>query len=741
MTTEQTPEAAEQPWFDTQLTPDERADLVVAAMTEDEKFAWISGPIAIPIPGHAPLPKEALGSAAFYPAVTRLGLPAIQQSDASLGVANPGNIRDNADATALPSSLLLGATFDVDTARATGELVGRQARAQGFAVQLAGGANLVREATDGRNFEYVSEDPLLTGKIAGASVAGIQEQGVVSTVKHFTANGQETGRVLADSRISEAAHRESDLLAFQIAIEDGKPGSVMPGYNLINGHWASENAHLINDILKGEWGYPGWVMSDWGATHSTEKAALAGLDVQSGADFDPELYFAGPLRQAVREGRVPQSRIDDMLHRQLRELFRIGIIDNPPTPGGLIDLETDNALAQDAAERGLVLLKNDADLLPAATGLSRIVVIGRHADSGVLAGGGSSAVTPNGTTTEPSGIDRTWAERVFHPSSPLDAIREESGAECVEFVDGTNPQEAIDAATGADLVVMFAEEWRAEGYDMQGVELPDGQGDLIKSIAAVNGRLVVVIESGGAISTPWAKTVPAVIAAFYPGIGGAQAIAGVLFGRVNPSGHLPVTFPKSIDQLPRPAQVAPEDTTSNPNQDIVGDVIEIDYNIEGSDVGYRWFAREKHYPDFPFGWGLSYTRFAFSGLTVTHDTADVHVTGYLSNTGHRAGAAVVQVYVGRVNDDTSDYVHRLAGFARIDLDTKETQPVNILLEPRILASWDTTNGEFRIAGGTYNIRIGSHALDEDGPSVTIDLPARTVPSRQPATGTTKGHRA
>jgi beta-glucosidase len=408
-------------WNNRSLSPDERARLVVAEMTDDEKFSWLAGPIALPIPDHPPLPAAALGSAAFFPAIERLGIPAVQQSDASLGVVNPFGIREGDESTALPSSLLLGASFDVATARETGALVGRQARAQGFAVQLAGGANLVREATGGRNFEYVSEDPLLTGRIVGASVAGLQEQRVVSTVKHFTLNAQETGRVMADSRLEEAAHRESDLLAFQIAIEDGQPGSVMPGYNLVNGHYAGENAHLLNDILKGEWGFDGWVMSDWGATHSTEKAALAGLDVQSGADFDPEFFFGDALRTAVVDGRVAPERIDDMVRRQLRILFRVGVIDTPPLPGGQIDLAADNSIAQQAAERGLVLLKNDGGLLPAATGLDRVLVIGRHADVGVLAGGGSSAVTPAGSVVEPSGVDRTWADRVFQPSSPLAA--------------------------------------------------------------------------------------------------------------------------------------------------------------------------------------------------------------------------------------------------------------------------------------------------------------------------------
>jgi beta-glucosidase len=711
------------PWSDRELSPDERARLVVEAMTQDEKFAWIAQPIAVPIPGHPPVPEEALGSAAYYPAVSRLGIPAIQQSDASLGVANPGGIRPGDEATALPSSLVLGATFDPAIARQNGDLVGRQARAQGFAVQLAGGGNLIREATGGRNFEYVSEDPLLTGRIVGASVAGIQDQDVVSTVKHFTLNAQETGRVMVDSRITEAAHRESDLLAFQIAIEDGQPGSVMPGYNLVNGDYAGESSHLINDILKGEWAFPGWVMSDWGATHSTEKAALAGLDVQSGSNFDPEMYFGAPLREAVEDGRVPQERIDDMVHRQLRELFRIGVIDNPPTPGGTFDIEADNDLAQLTAERGLVLLQNTGALLPVATALGRVLVIGRHADIGVLAGGGSSAVTPTGTVTEPSGIDRTWSDRVYHPSSPLEAIRAESGAAHVDFLDGTDQAAAVAAAEGADLVVVFAEEWRAEGYDMPGTSLPDGQEELIQAVAAVNVRTVVVIESGGAISTPWAPSVAAVIAAFYPGIRGAQAIAGVLFGRVNPSGRLPVTFPKTIDQLPRPEQRDPATTTSNPIQERVGEIFEVDYDIEGSDIGYRWFARENLTPDFPFGWGLSYTTFDVTDQTTSVDGIDITVTMVVTNTGTRTGSHVSQVYVSHDGDDSSTFVERLAGFARVDLEPGESRNVQIALEPRILARWDDLEGAFRIAQGDYQIRASAHALDTDGPSDTVRLEA------------------
>ncbi|WP_312242538.1 glycoside hydrolase family 3 N-terminal domain-containing protein [Pantoea sp.] len=257
----------QQRWRQQGLTADRKAERVVEEMTEDEKFAWLSAPMVIPSGGE-PLPEEAIGSAAYYPAIPRLSIPALQQSDASLGISNLGDIRAGDNATALASSLLLGATFNPEMAERTGALVGREAFAKGFNVQLAGGANFIREPRGGRNFEYVSEDPLLTGVIAGHSVKRIQSQHVVATVKHFAVNAQETGRVVVSADISEAALRESDLLAFEIANAIGLPGAVMPGYKLVNGEWASGNAFLLNQVLKGEWRYPGWVMSDWVATHS-----------------------------------------------------------------------------------------------------------------------------------------------------------------------------------------------------------------------------------------------------------------------------------------------------------------------------------------------------------------------------------------------------------------------------------------------------------------------------------------
>ncbi|WP_246759369.1 beta-glucosidase [Erwinia phyllosphaerae] len=689
------------------LTPDERAELVLQAMTNEEKFAWLSGPMAIPL-GDEPLPEGAIGSAAYYPAIPRLGIPAMQQSDASLGVSALGNIRPGDNATALASGLLLAATFNPQMAEETGKLVGREAFAKGFNVQLAGGANLIREPRGGRNFEYLSEDPLLTGIMAGHSVRGIQSEHVVSTVKHFAVNAQETGRVVVSSDLSEAAMRESDLLAFEIALEIGQAGAVMPGYNLVNGTWASENDFLLNKVLKGDWGYQGWVMSDWGATHSAAKAALAGLDVQSGANLDKQAWFDKPLREAVASGEVPQARIDDMVRRILRSLFAVGAIDYPARPGGDIDYMAHRLQAQREAEQGIVLLKN-ARALPLPKGAKRLLVVGAHADAGVLAGGGSSSVTPVGSLRLP-GVDFMGiaTDKIYHPSSPLHAIRAESGSAEVDYASGEDVRKVTELAQKADAVIFIAEEWRSEALDAEGLALNDEQNQLISKLAAVNKNTVVVLETGGPVTMPWLDEVAAVLAAWYPGSGGAEAIAGVLFGRVNPSGRLPVSFPASEQQLPNPEQLDPATTTSMPGVPVKGDIVHINYDIEGSDVGYRWYSRTQQTPLFRFGFGLSYTTFDWRDLKVTPNAAAIEASLTVTNSGERAGADVVQLYIQPKN---KAYVPRLVAFARTELAPGESRVVTLTLEPKVIACWDTTQSAWQIAQGDYDIVAGRHAED------------------------------
>ncbi|MFC0511660.1 beta-glucosidase [Asaia spathodeae] len=721
---EKKPENAQE-WLDPARDPDSRARAATRAMSHDQKMSWVSGPMAIPGNG-AKKPEGAIGSAGYFPAMPALGLPAQQQSDASLGIGNLADVRPGDTATALPSSLMLGASFDPALARETGQVVGREGHAKGFNVVLGGGANLLREPRGGRIFEYVSEDPLLTGHIAGGSVAGIQSCHVVSTIKHYAINPEETGRVMISSDISETALRESDLLAFEMAIEIGQPGAVMPGYNLVNGVWASENAFLLTQVLRDDWGYRGWAMSDWGATHTTVKAIMSGLDVQSGANIDPEPFFGAPLNEAIRTGAVPAERLDLAITRQLRSLFAVGAVDHPAKPGGTIDYEAHKAIARRAAEGGIVLLRNENALLPLRKTLDRILVVGAHADSGVLSGGGSSSVTPTGSLklkgAEFAGVP---LEKVYHPSSPVQAIRQLSPNTEVIYDDGKDHAAVSEKAREADVVILFAELWRTEGQDVQGLALPDGQEALIAELAAANPKTIVVLETGGPVLMPWREQVPAILNAFYVGSGGGEAIAAILFGQVNPSGRQPYTTPLSEADLPRPEQIDPDTVISNPGQPVDKSIVHRDYDIEGADVGYRWFSRTGKSVAYPFGFGLSYTQFEYGPLQPEADLASVSVV--LTNVGPVAGAEVVQIYALR--DGDASFQPRLVGFSKVSLAPGETASVAVEIEKHLLAR--IVGEEWVREAGRYRLEVRSDALTPITGS-TLDLPRWTRSLRHDA---------
>src|SRR5512140_562926 len=333
------------PWMNPKLSPDARADLVLKELTFDEQVGLLHG--HFPTLMGTKKPAHIQQSAGWVPGVPRLGVPDLTESDASLGVANAG--RKDDDATALPSGVALAATWDVKTAFASGAMIGKQARQKGFNTLLAGGVNLLRDPRTGRNFEYLGEDPRLAGTLSGASIRGIQSNHIVSTSKHYALNDQETGRMVLDAVIDEAAFRESDLLAFEIAIETGQPGSVMCAYNKVGGTYACENPFLLTQVLRTDWKYPGWVMSDWGAVHGVA-AAKAGLDQESGQQLDKQVFFDKPLRDAVANGEVSKARIHEMAHRYLRSLFATGAVDHPVTAGGL-DTAADARVAGRAAEQ------------------------------------------------------------------------------------------------------------------------------------------------------------------------------------------------------------------------------------------------------------------------------------------------------------------------------------------------------------------------------------------------------
>ena len=414
-----------------------RTEAALAAMTHAEKLALVHGVLGAPSRGK-PKPEGALGSAGFVPGVPRLGVPALQETDAELGVANPGDIRRGDTATAMPSNPALAATFDLALARRQGESVGAEARRKGFNVLLGGAANLIREPRGGRTFEYFSEDPLLTGLMAGAAIAGVESERVLSTVKHFALNDQESDRKRLDVRIDRAAARESDLLVFEIAIERGRPGAVMCAYNAINGVHACENSWLLGDVLKGDWGYRGFVLSDWGAVNSTAPAALAGLDQESGEEADARPYFAA-LGHEIDAGRAPVARLDDMARRILTSIFACdlgGVAAAPAADAAPPPEET----ARRIEEEGAVLLRNDS-VLPLALSLRHVLVIGAHADKGVPSGGGSSQVVPTGgiALKEPEGTGR---DMIFDPGSPLEALRRRLPQTAVDFDDGADPDRA-----------------------------------------------------------------------------------------------------------------------------------------------------------------------------------------------------------------------------------------------------------------------------------------------------------
>jgi beta-glucosidase len=698
-----------QPWMDTTLSPDARADLVQAQMTPDEELLLVKGYFGANARQSwiKPTPKEYQpllpGTAGYVPGIPRLGIPALKESDAGVGIANNFWLRPGDTATAYPSGLSNAATWNPQTAFDGGAGIGQEARDRGFNVMLDGGINLAREPRNGRIFEYGGEDPLLAGVIAGAQIRGIQSQHVISTIKHYALNDQETGRTLITANIDEASARESDLLAFEIAIERGNPGAVMCSYNKINTIYACENDFLLNKVLKGDWGYPGWVLSDWGAVHSTVAAANGGLDQESASGFDKEEYFGDLLKQAVAAEIVPPARLHDMVHRILRTMFANGLIDDPARP---VAPSTHADVAQRSAEQGIVLLKNDGGVLPLAKTARSIAVIGGHADLGMLSGGGSSQVLPVGFDPDkqimvggpvivlPNGAKiMPLSREIFDPPSPLAAITAIAPNAQIHFADGVDQKAAAALAANSDVAIVFVQQWMTEGADVSSLSLPGLQDALIATVAAANPHTIVVLETGGPVVMPWLDKVPAVLETWYAGSGGAAALARVLFGDIDPSGRLPVTFPQSEAQLPRPKLAEPP-----------AGYWYVNYS-EGADVGYRWFNAHKLTPLFPFGFGLSYTTFDMSGFTALgggNVTATVNVT----NTGSRDGFQVVQLYVTPPGETA-----RLVGWSKIELKPGETQTVNIAAEPRLLARYDAQVHVWRIPTGPYAVSLGTSATD------------------------------
>ena len=712
--------APARPWMNRSLSADERARLAVQQMTEDEKLGLVFGWFATDADWKkfkAP-PGVRYGSAGYIPGIARLGIPPQWQTDAGIGVATQGAAPDKRERTALPSGIATAATWNPDIAFKGGKMIGSEARASGFNVMLAGGVDLARDPRNGRNFEYAGEDPLLAGTIVGSEIAGIQSNHIISTTKHYALNDLETGRKGHDAQIDPAAARMSDLLAFQFAIERGDPGSVMCSYNRVNGAYVCENKWLLTDVLRGAFGYRGYVMSDWGATHSTVPAALAGLDQESGWPFDDSAFYGPALKAAIASGQVPATRLDEMATHILRPMFAEGLVDNPMRASAPVNYAADEAVSQADEEQAITLLKNDGNLLPLGPNVRSIVIIGDHADKGVLAGSGSSLVYPRGGNAVPGLQPTAWPGPVmYYASSPVDELRRLLPQAKISFVDGSDPATAAAAARAADAAIVFGTQWSGEGFDVA-MKLDGNQDALIDAVAQANPRTAVVLETNAGVAMPWVSRVPAIVEAWYPGRAGGRAIADVLTGRVNPSGHLPVTFAASDDQLPRPVRPGGNTETEN---------FPLPYS-EGSAVGYKWFDKNKLQPLFPFGHGLSYTTFEYGPTSAAlGPNGSVHVRFTIRNTGRRPGMAVGQVYASRVAGGW-EAPKRLVGFAKVDIAPGQSKSVEIDVDPRLLATFDSATQSWQIAGGGYQFLVGASSRDlRSSASPNMDHLAVTIP--------------
>ncbi|HET8637096.1 MAG TPA: glycoside hydrolase family 3 C-terminal domain-containing protein [Acidobacteriaceae bacterium] len=709
--------AQHHPWDNKSLSPDQRADMVQKQLTLDEKIQLVHGTGWGALRPGAPIPPGDNWSAGFVPGIPRLGIPPINQQDSAVGVRLAALM--GRYSTLLPSTLGAASSWNPKAAQLYGEVIGRELRAQGYNMSIGGGMDITREPRNGRNFEYAGEDPLLAGTMTGNVEKGVKSQHIMSDIKHYAFNDQETGRTVLSANINKRAARESDLLAFEIAVGIAKPSAVMCSYNRVNSVYACENDWLLNQVLKRDFHFNGWVVSDWGATHSTVKAALAGLDQEMPGD---DGYFDQGLKKAVQDGKVPMSRLDDMDHRILRSMFAAGVIDYPVEPRSVVNPFEGRRDAQHIAEQSIVLLKNENNILPLdGASIHSIALIGSHADVGVLSGGGSAQVdAPGGNAVNPHPGSARWQEVVYFPSSPLKQIRKHAPNAKVEFNPGTDNASAAAFAKTADVAIVFVNQPMSEGMDRPTLSLPDNQDALVSAVAAANPHTIVVLETGGPVSMPWANQVQGIVEAWYPGIGGAQALANLLFGNVNFTAKLPVTFAKSDADLPHPEvpgiDLKPVDHTvtfTRNGKKVTRNFKElpffdVDYNTAGAAVGYKWYEEKHIQPLFPFGYGLSYTTYQYSDLKVDPQGRTATLT--IQNTGQRAGAEIAQVYA-ELPAAAGEHYKRLVAFDRVNLAPGESKTITLDLNPLCLSIYNVQKDAMEEIPGEYKILAGPSSAD------------------------------
>ena len=652
-----------QPWRDTSEPPALRARQVVAAMTLDEKITELHG-------------VQDSQHRRYVPGIARLGIPPMRITNGPAG-AGPGDDPTQQPATALPAPISLAATFDTGAAREYGTLTGAESADLANSLLEGPDVNMARVPTNGRTFEGYGEDPYLAAELGVADIRGIQGQGVIAEVKHYAANNQETNRFAVNEIIDDRTLHEIYLPHFQAAVQQGHAGSVMCAYPRVNGTFPCENPELLRTVLRGQWGFDGFVQSDFGAAHSTVPSALAGMDLE----MPTGTFYGTDMRQALAAGQISESAIDTLLVRRFTVMIRFGQFDHPLTTTP-IPVRADGAASRSLAEQGTVLLRNQSGALPLPGSVTSVAVIGPYAGAAQTGGGGSSHVVPAYTV------------------SPVDGIRARVPGATVSYDAGTDPAAAAALARTADVAVVMVGDNETEGRDRPSMALTGNQDALVSAVAAANPRTVVVVKSGGPVLMPWAGQVPAIVEAWYPGEEDGNAVAAVLFGDVDPGGRLPITFPRADADTPAhtPAQYPGVNGVAT-------------YS-EGLQIGYRWYDARHIAPLYPFGYGLSYTSFRYSHLDVSRPDRHGQVTVRLdvTNTGHRSGSTVAQVYVADPAAAGEPPI-QLEGFQRVSLKPGRTHQVTLRLDSRAFSVWDSAAQRWTVTPGRYTIRAGGSSAD------------------------------
>lgn len=621
--------------------------------------------------------------------IEHLNIPSILMTDGPHGVrlATEGAFSSNQPATCFPTASLLASTWDVDLINKMGIALGVEAGAKGVQILLGPGINIKRSPLGGRNFEYFSEDPILSGKLGGSYIRGVQSNGIGTSLKHFAVNNQETFRIITSANVDERSLREIYLTSFEIAIKEANPTSVMSAYNKVNGIYCSENNKLLNNILRKEWGFKGLVVSDWGAVNNRVEAIKAGLDLQMPGDKG---YMSKKIIEAINDGSLKEVDLDKAVINNLKVIFKVA---KSKQLSFNFDSLDHHILAKEIASQGIVLLKNENQALPLLkTKKQTISIIGQFAKSPRFQGAGSSLVNP-------TFLDNTY-DSFFEKKGDKVKL---SYAEGYDELGNTNDfliKNAIEIAEISDVTIIFVglpEEYESEGFDRTSIELPKGHNHLVFEVAKVAKKLVIVLQNGSPVSMPWIDKTDAIIEAYLGGQAGGAAIADILWGNINPSGKLAETFPKRI-----------EDTPSYLN--FPGTESEITYG-EGIFVGYRYYDKTNISPLFPFGHGLSYTNFSYSDITVNKDNFkendSILVTCKIKNIGNVEGKEIIQLYVSDVESTIIRPDKELKNFVKINLKPGEEKTVHFNLKPRDFKFYSPKFKSWVAENGRFDIQIGS----------------------------------